>query len=178
MRRPFEPVGEKARWRLIYDLLIVADVGDVVTYEAIGEALSLHPAHERNTIQASIPRAAQEHLEVDKRALEVVPNVGYRVVDAPAHLRLARQRQKRARRQLVKGHSTAINVDLTGVDPGTRHALEVVARAFALQMDFNRRFDVRQRQLEANVEQVTERAERSEQEIADLRTRLEKLEAT
>jgi hypothetical protein len=173
---PFQPAGERARWRTAYDTLRTADVGDIVTYQQLGEALSLDPITERQKIQMAVRRAAQEYLTADQRALQAVTDEGYRVADASGHLALARQHQSRASKQLAKGHATATHVDLSNVDPATRTALIAVAQAFALQMDFNRRFDVRQKRLEEALSQVTERTDRSETEIAELRARLEKLE--
>lgn len=173
---PFQPVGERARWVEVYELLKTAAIGDVVTYERLGELLELDASAERHRIQMAVRRAAQEHEQQDKRALDSVKNVGYRVVDAPEHLVLARRHQSKASKSLVRGHSKAVNVDLSGLDPETRGALETVARAFAMQMDFNRRFDVRQKRLEAALDAASTRVDRSEQEIAELRARLDRLE--
>jgi len=136
----------------------------------------MDPATDRHRIQMTVRRAAQEHEREDKRALDAVPNVGYRIVKANEHLILAHRQQRRSSRALARGHSKAINVDLSNVDEATRHALDVVAQAFALQMDFNRRFDVRQRRLEGALSSVNEKAARSEGEIAELKARLERLE--
>lgn len=173
---PFQPKGETARWRLIYKELQAAEIGDVVTYERLGNVLELDPVTERQKIQMSVRRAAEQYLRSDKRALDVVPNKGYQVVDAAGHLQLARRHQSKASKELVKGHAKSVHVDLTDVEPETRHALEAVARAFAMQMEFNKRFDVRQRRLEDALATVNERADRSEEEIAELRARLERLE--
>lgn len=171
----FQPAGDRARWRTVYDLLRTSKTDEVITYETLAEALELDPT-ERHRIQMAVRRAAQEHEETDKRALVVVPNVGYRVVRAPEHIGLARSHQRRSTRSLARGWSKAVNVDLSGVDEATRHALEVVAQAFALQMDFNRRFDVRQQRLEEAVSNTSQRMNRSEEEIAELRERLRRLE--
>jgi hypothetical protein len=180
---PFEPAGERARWRTVYDFLCLASVGDVVTYEMLGEALGADPETERHKIQMAVRRAAKEYLTVDKRALRAVPNKGYEVVDAAGHLVLSRRHQSKAVKALQRGHSTAVNVDLSGVEPQVRHALEVVAQGFALQMDYNRRFDVRQKRLEDALADVTKRSERTQAEtertqaeVAELRARLERLE--
>jgi hypothetical protein len=173
---PFTPKGDRARWRAVYDLLRGSAVGDVITYEQIGEALDLDPEDDRHRIQMAVRRAAKEHEEQDRRAIEVVPNSGYRIVEAPEHLRLARKQQKKSSRALVRGHSKVTHVDLSGMDPDTRHAFEVVARAFTMQMEFNKRFDVRQERIENAVSEMTERTERTEQEIADLKARLARLE--
>lgn len=174
---PFEALGERARWRIVYeDVLSGCDHGDTVTYEALGEALELDPDKDRHTIQMAVRRAAREFEEADKRALDAVPNVGYRVVDVAEHMQLARRQQQRSHHALKAGKSKVVNVDLSGIDPETRKAFEVMARAFAMQMDFNKRMDVRQRHLEEATNSVVERQNRSEAEIARLRERLEALE--
>lgn len=174
---PFKPTGDRARWRVVYDLLCRAAIGDVVTYQQLADALALDPGTDRAKVQMAVRRAAKEYLDQDKRALDVIPDEGYQVVDAAGHLTIARRHQSKASKALVRGHATAANVDLSGVEPATRHALEVVAQAFALQMDFNRRLDVRQQRLEEALTQVNERTNRSEGELAELRARLERLES-
>jgi hypothetical protein len=177
---PFQPAGERARWRVIYDLLRDAETGSVITYEDIGEALGLEPDKDRHAIQMAMRRAAAEHEREDKRAVDPVPNEGYRIVEAPEHLTLARKHQRRAGRSIARGHSKVVNVDLTGVEPEVRHALEITAQAFALQMDFNRRFAVRQSRLEQAVQEITgtqaEDRKRTDEEVAELRERIARLE--
>lgn len=174
---PFKPIGQVARWRLVYDLLQKADVDQIVTYEELGAALDLDPETDRHPIQMAMRRAAKEHEEVDLRAVDAVPNIGYRVVRPPEHVMLARRQQKRSTRALARGYSKAVHVDLSNVDPETRHALEMIARAFAVQMDFNRRTDVRQKRLEEALATVARRVERTEEEHAELLARLERLES-
>lgn len=172
----FQPRGERARWRVIYDMLRGSAVDDVITYERLGEALGLDPGADRHVIQMAMRRAAREHEVSDKRAIDVIPNTGYLIVQAPEHLRLARRHQKKSSKALERGQSKVVNVDLSGLEPETRRAFEVVARAFAMQVDFNRRFDVRQAKLEQAVSAMTERTERTEEEIAELKARLARLE--
>ncbi|GAA3441049.1 hypothetical protein [Planomonospora venezuelensis] len=172
----FAPIGDQARWRTVYEHLKAANIGDVVTYEQLGEALGLNPEKERHPIQMAVRRAAKEYQDVDKRALDSVPNQGYRIVEASEHLVLARRQQARSSRALERGHRVATNVDLNQVDDHTRRALEAVATAFSYQMEFNRRFDVRQRRLEQAVAAQSERVERTETEIAELKARLSELE--
>lgn len=173
---PFRPSGERARWRILYEMLCSLNVDDTITYEEMGEEIGLDPAEQRHQIQMALRRAAREYEEVDKRALDVIPNVGYRVVRAPEHLRLADRHQRKAGRSLQRGHSKVVNVDFNLVDAETRRAFEVVGRAFALQMDFNRRMAYRQGQTEKALQAMSEHTERTDAEIADLRARLERLE--
>ena len=178
---PFHPIGDQSRWRIVYAILRKVPTNGIVTYEELGEALGLDPNKARHAIQMAMRRAAAEHETVDKRAVDAVPNEGYRVVPAPEHLDLARRHQKKAGRSLVRGHSKAVNVDLADIDdPEVRKALELTARAFSLQMDFNRRFAVRQSQLEKAVREITDTQsadrKRTDDEVARLRERVELLE--
>jgi hypothetical protein len=174
---PFQPVGDEPRWRTAYKLLAAAEIDETVTYEALGDALGLHPDDDRHAIQMAVRKAAWEHEVTDNRALDAVPNVGYRIVRIDERIPLARRYQKKAGRSLVRGQSKVEHVDLSGVDPETRRALEVVALAFKMQSDFNRRLDVRQKKLERQVQSAVSAQEHTSDEIADLRERLEKLEA-
>lgn len=177
---PFQPIDGQARWRVVYELLQAAEVNSVVTYDELGAALNLDADSDRHAIQMAIRRAAQELEQQDKRAIDAIPNKGYRIVEAPEHLVLARRHHKKAGRSLARGHSKAVNVDLNGVDPEVRKALELTAQAFSLQMDFNRRFAVRQSQLEQAVREITHAQatdrQRSADDIAMLRERIERLE--
>lgn len=173
---PFEPAGETARWRILYNLLAQVEVDSIVSYETMAEALDLDPRRDRHTMQVAIRRAAIELEKVDKHAVEAVKNVGYRVVEPEEHLRLAKYQQRRSSRALVRGHSKVVNVDLSNVDPEVRQAFEVVAAAFAMQMDFNRRTDIRQKRLEQALDAVHKKSTRTDEEIAELRARLKRLE--
>jgi len=174
---PFVPTGDQARWRIVYDLLAKAAVNDTITYEEIGDALDLDPEDGRHAIQMAVRRAAREHEVRDNRALDAVPNVGYRVVQVPEHLDLARRHQRKAGKSLERGRSKVDHVDLSGVDDDTKRAFEVVAQAFALQADFNRRLDIRQKKLEQQVAAAHSAQEHTSGELAELRARLEKLES-
>lgn len=178
---PFQPIGEQARWRIIYDILRDIPVDSVVTYEQLGDALNLDPDKERHAIQMAMRRATSELENENNRTTDSVPNEGYRVVTAGEHLALARRHQKKAGRSLARGHSKAVHVDLSSVeDPEVRRALELTAQAFSLQLDFNRRFAVRQSQLEKAVQEIAEtqgaNKQRSDEEVARLRERIERLE--
>jgi hypothetical protein len=173
---PFVPVGDAARWRFIYDELTKLNVDDVLTYEALADTLDLDAKGDRHKIQMAVRRAAKEYLEVDKRALDAVPNVGYRVVEASEHLMLAQRFQRKSNRALVAGRSRVVNVDMNALEPEARKAFEVVAIAFSQMLDFQRRMDVRQKRLEQAVDTIANQHERSQAEIDQLKERLAKLE--
>lgn len=179
-RQPFEPIGKQARWKTVYDLLKRTPTGTVVTYKQLADELGLDAVRHRDAIRGAVIRAAKEHEEKDKRAIQVVRGEGYRPVDARVNIELARKHQKRAGRSLVRGHSKAVNVDLNGVEPTVRAALETLGHAFVLQMDFNKRFEGKQAKLEETVREIAdsqaEDRKRTAEEVAELRARLARLE--
>lgn len=172
----FEPVGDVARWKVVYGLLQAADVDGVVTYEEMGTALGLDPDSDRHTLQMATRRAAQELETVDKHAVSSVRNVGYRVVRPDEHVVLAQGQQQRSSRALKRGHSKVVNVDLSGMTPEVRQLTEATMRAFAMQMDFNKRFDARQKRLEDVVATMGARTEATSEELEELKQRLARLE--
>lgn len=171
---PFEPLGDAARWRIVYEYFARGAVEDTVTYDELAAALDLDPVKDRHTIQMAARRAARELLEVDKRAAEAVTNTGYRIVAASDQLRLARGKQKRAEVQVKGGQSLATNVDFNGMEPAIRQTFEVVAQAFRFQAEMMKQLDVRQRKLEDAVESMRTEAK---SDGADLRRRLAEAEA-
>lgn len=175
---PFQPLGESARWHVLYDkILRKAEIGGLVTYVEMGDALSLHPVDDRQLIRVALRRAAKEYLEVDLRALEVVRGVGYRVVEPSEQLRLAHLQGRKARRSVGRGQVLTHHVDLSLIgDPETRKAFETVANGFAAVADLMKRVDARQGRVEQAVATVTTRQERSDDELAALRARLDRLE--
>jgi hypothetical protein len=171
---PFKPIGPTARWKAVYDQVLVKKKRDqIATYEEIGTVLGLDPEADRHTLQMAVRRAARELLRENDTALEAVNNVGYRLVMPDEHAELARRQQRKSSRSLARGHDQVVHVDFTKMEPEARKAIEMMAAAFSMQMDFNRRLDVRQQNLEQAVGAVVTRQEKSEQEIAELRAELE-----
>jgi len=134
----FKPLGERSRWRMIYELFQKAKIGETVTYEQIGEALGLHPKRHRHEMQMAARRASVELARVDRHEVDAVRNVGYRVVEHREILGMARRRNRRAGNQLVRGQVTAQAVDLNQVDEEMRKGLETLARGLAAQSEINR----------------------------------------
>ena len=69
-----------------------------------------------------------------------------------------------------------VHVDFNGMEPDTRKAFEVVAQAFSMQLEMMRRLDIRQKRVEQSVQQIQQQNQRSAEEIAQLRARLDRLE--
>jgi hypothetical protein len=174
---PFQPAGERARWREIYDLLARTETGGVVTYEAMAEATGLDAEDDRHKIQVAMRRAARELLLIDSRSIEAVPNTGYRVVPTEGKLVLASDYQGKARRAIQRGHDQVTYVDLSGLDEPTVELFRAMAWKFAEQSEAIHRLDVRQRRAESQIKAVTAGQQATADEVAELRERLAKLEA-
>jgi len=95
-RVPFAAKGEKAEWELVYDrLLAVAEFGDVVTYRQLDEVLGRPFRRQRGPIYR-----ANKHLGAMRhRCLDAVANVGYRVIAANEHIKLAERYKEKGRHQ-------------------------------------------------------------------------------
>lgn len=154
MPEPFEPKGLEARWRTLYRLLQDVEVGGVLTYAAMAEALDLDVAADRHTMQLAMRRASKELETVDKHATEAVPNVGYRVVLPPEHLGLAKLHQRKMGRSLDRSRSKVTNVDYNEIDDMTRTTFELVGRALGMQQEMLRRLNIGQHNLEKAVTAV------------------------
>lgn len=172
----FQPIGNRARWRIAYDLLRATKEDEILTYEALGNALNLHPSSDRPTIATAVHQAAKRLEENDKRAIQCITNVGYRVVTAAEHLDLAGMYQAKSVSALERGHSKVVNVDMSGMASGMRRAFDAANRAFTAQLEAVHRLDVRQTRLEQAMEAVTVRQEDQENKYLSIEERLARLE--
>lgn len=168
----FTPAGAEAKWRMVYPVLAAVPTGDVLTYEAMATALGLPTDCDRKLLFGPFRQAAQVHEEQDHRAVESVRGVGYRVVGAAEHLRLAHRHNRRAGNQLELGRSKLVNVDLSDVDPEIRKGFEVLGLAFGQQAEINRRMDSRHRRQAKALDIVTKTTERNTEEVNELKARL------
>lgn len=174
---PFTPVGARARWKYLYDMLKTAETGAVLTYEAMADALDLDPVDDRHTIQMAMRRAAREHLLLDLRSVEPVRGQGYRVVETAGKLDIAGRHQRRAIRQVRWGQSHVVNASLDGLDDATRALFEAAAWKFAQQDEALHRLDVRQRRHERQLAAAQLAQEQTQEQLTDLAERLTRLEA-
>ena len=172
----FKPVGERARWRVLYDLLQSMPAGDVLTYKDMADELGLDPDTDRQTMRSAMSRAAKEHQRVDKRSVEAVTNEGYRVVEPERHLDLAAQHQQRASSQLDKGRARVEHTDLNKLDPAMRNLFENVVHAFAMQQEQIQRLDIKNEHLQRAISSVDQKAERTDADVAGIEERLRRLE--
>src|ERR1041384_6912692 len=134
-------------------------------------ALGLDPKRNRQEMQMAARRAALELERVDRRAVDAVRNVGYRIVQHREVLGLTRRRNRKAGTQLVRGSITAKAVDLNEVDDEMRKGLETLARGLAAQAEINRAVGSRLRRHEQVLDGMGERIETLEERLRRMEAR-------
>lgn len=166
----FQPLGERARWRVLVEKLAEVDRGTTVTYEDMAASLDLDPVEDRKAISAAV-RQASRVLSVEyERSLVPVRNVGYRVAMPEEHVELAGEQQRRSRRALARARQHVDHVDLSGLSEEGRRLAHAVASALAWQQHQIERIDLRQKDLERALGSMTAKVE------GDHETRLAELE--
>lgn len=128
---PFEPVNETAQWRVVYDILLAAEVEKVVTYRELGEALELDPVRDRHRIQAAARHAAKKLLKQEDRAVETLTGRGYRLVPAQRNIALAGRQADRAGNALARGQDLTTHVRLDELSETERQIVSGMSLMFA-----------------------------------------------
>lgn len=123
----FRPKGEIPEWMIVYERLQPLEFGDVITYRELGELLRYDDRKERTRIYGPVGRAMREFEKERKRTLEVVRTVGYRVVHAEEHVRLANGHARRARRQVRRGSERVASADRSHLTQEDRRRLDDTA---------------------------------------------------
>lgn len=165
----FKPKDTRAQWEKVYDLLAPLDIGDVLTYEAITEALDVDHI---NKVRNAVTKAANEWGKEKHRAIKVVNRVGYRVVSATEHETLARSHHKRSRRQMAKGLQVIRNTDRSLLSPQDRERFDRVEMQMARQASEIRRIDLRQREMDRVFAEEQTARRVSEEKIARMQEAL------
>lgn len=137
-------------WKAVYDYLRNLRPGDVVTYEKYEELLGRDLRDNRYPHN----RAVKELEEVDKRTMEAVRSLGYRVIEAGEHVRLARTHERRGHRQIRKGIRKVVCADpALMTDEQRRINIETQIRLSRLE-ESHRALSRRVRQVESAQETV------------------------
>jgi hypothetical protein len=158
---PFAPKGEVAQWRVVYRLFQQAEVGATLTYDELGSALDMDPKEDRHRIQAAARKASEKFLRVDDRAVEVVPEVGYRLATAERQIPLAGAQVERATRSLEKGKDLAVHVRMEELSEEGRQIVHAMAVGFSAVAEYTR--------------QISRRMEDHEGRLADVEAELKRI---
>jgi hypothetical protein len=158
---PFAPKGEVAQWRILYRVFQSAPVGETVTYERLAQELDVDAGTERHRIQAAARKAGQELLRKDDRAVEVVPEEGYRVVPAGRQIALAGGQIERATHSLDKGRELTTHVRMDELSAQERQIVQTMALGFAQVAEWAR--------------QIGRRVEDHEGRLSDIEAELQRI---
>ncbi len=144
----FEPKGEVAEWRVLFDHLSTLKVGDLVTYDELSTLLG------RDFLVARGPfhQANQRLLAAHKRGMVNVRNTGYRVVAAVEHEDVARDQHRFAKRRLRKSKHWLANTNREELPPEVVERFDQLEQTLDRQIDFTRRLDRRVAKVEKALE--------------------------
>jgi DNA-binding GntR family transcriptional regulator len=173
---PFEPLGEQARWRILYAELLKLEPGQMISYADMAACLGMADPEDRHLVQMATRRAGQELEKTEKHAIQAVRGQGYMVVKAEQHFELARIHQAKSVRSVKRAKSKTDNVDFNDLSPDLVALAQATSNALSLQLEYIRRLDVRQTKLAESLNQVATKQERTDEELAELRNRLAALE--
>lgn len=155
--RPFEPVADRARWEIVYDHLAGLDIGDIVTYDELFDALDVR---RREQVRTPVRKAAEKWGRERHRALVPVPTVGYKVASIGEHELLVRGQHRRSKRALSRGRTYAEIADRSLMTPQDRERFDGMERTIARQEDMIRRLDIKQQRTDRAI------AESRQQQVA------------
>lgn len=191
-REPFTPLGDRARWRIVYEIFQRGDVGDVITYETLGAALGVNPHTDRYIIYQSVHQAAAVLLTEDGMALKAQSRVGYKITKPEERPELTKKQNAKAGRALQRTSDLAVHVDLSGLNPEARQALATLGQMASAQLRINRvlagrqtrlqkaqiALESEQRELWHGHHDLTHAQKRTAAEVQEIMERLRDLEET
>lgn len=129
---PFEPKGDVAEWRVVYDRLKELRPGDTITTEDLEELLGRPLGQNRSPVY----RATRELETNNSRTIATVRGTGYRIVEPSEHLGLGLSHSSRARRQLRRGLQRSESADRRGLTPTVAARLEAFEATTSRLVEF------------------------------------------
>ncbi len=153
---PFQPKGDVAEWRMVYDHARTLNPGDLITYTELAAILGLPDDADRDRLRKPVYRAQRELELNDRRTLVNVVNEGYRMAKATEHGDLAKHHTKKAIRQHRKAIRRGDAADRSLLTPEEAKQIDGIVMTS-------------QRTLDA-VKQINRRTEKIDQAVAAAHT--------
>lgn len=125
---------------MVYDILEPLQIGDIVTYGQLAEAMEVDDARD---YRSSYGKAFNVWGEQHQRAFIPVTRVGYRVADAPEHEHLARGQHRKAKRALGRSRTVLERADRNRLDEVQKAKFDKMETHLARQQDMIRRIDAK-----------------------------------
>jgi DNA repair exonuclease SbcCD ATPase subunit len=173
------PGSELPRWRVLHQAMSELGNNELLSYERMGELLSLDPADRRKMflIGKAAKRAANELRDHDRRIATLVRGQGYQIADTEQVLALAQRHQSRAISEVEAGAAAVDTIDQSTLDPVMARLVQATAMGFARQQAIMNNMDVRQRRLETTMEALASTTESTAHRVKETSTRMERAEA-
>lgn len=175
MTMPFEPINEVSRRQAVVDMLSAIPSGEVVPYDALEIALGL----DRHAVQSVVNQAKPSLQKIGQKSLVAVRNIGYRVLSPGEHIDLARDHQKKGRRQTRKAKSAVAHTDYAKLSDIERAQYDIALATISALERFERRADLRyasKERVDAFIREQGGHNDRTTSEVSDLKSRLGRLE--
>lgn len=119
-----------AEWRIGYEFVQPLEIGAIATYDKICDVLD-RARDDLNPIYRIMGRAAKELRRHDKRSLECVPGIGYRVLHPTEHELQARRYHRQGHRKMTTSLEVVKATDLDLLTEADRQ--RSIALAMVLQ---------------------------------------------
>lgn len=135
--RPFEPrYGDRPLWALIVDHLDTMQVGDIVTDDQLEKLLP-----DGASWRTAFLRAVTHIEDNRRRTFDRVRTVGYRMVEAVEHDRLARGQHRKSRRAMHRAFRKAHSADRSRMTLDERRRMDDLELHIAAHESMIRRLD-------------------------------------
>ncbi|MEO3922662.1 hypothetical protein ABGB07_02085 [Micromonosporaceae bacterium B7E4] len=154
----FEVKGDRAQWRTIFEHISGMQPGEVVKYD---ELAGLLPDAPEGSVRSAFYRAVRECEAELKRTFANVRGVGFKMVDANEHERLARVHHKRAKRQLKTGKRKAASADRSRLSREERARIDAIELNLSRQIEMTNRLQDRVAKVETDLK-VARREQRTD----------------
>lgn len=163
----FEIKGEQPQWETIYRRLATMQIGEILKDD---ELYGLLPDAPEASVRGAFYRAVRQVEDDHHRTFDRVRTVGYRMVTAAEHERLARGQHRKAKRRIKSAVRKAHSADRSLLSSEERRRIDAVEDHLTRQAEMIRRLDKR-------VEKTEQRTERTEKDTAELADRLDALQS-
>lgn len=144
----FAPKGTTAQWEVIYARLAEMSIGDEVKD---AELFALLPDAPEASVRSAFHRAVRQVEDDMRRTFARIRNVGYTMVEASEHERLARRQHKFAKRRLKAATRKLHSADRALLSPEQRRRFDALEDHLARQAEMIRRLDERQARTEQEI---------------------------
>lgn len=161
----FEVKGDRPQWQTVYERLSEMDIGEVIKDL---DLLALLPDAPELSVRSAFWRAVREMEDEHKRSFTRVRLVGYRMVRAVEHERLARDQHRRAKRRIGAAIRKAHSADRKLLNTDERKRIDAIEDHLGRQQGMIRRLDAR-------LDKTDARVARTEKESVELTDRVDRL---